>query len=198
MPLQANAQLLPSHRIDGEFVQADGATIWLTGLPSAGKTTIGNALAARLAVAGRAVEVLDGDAIRPILSPELGYSRSDRDANVKRVGWVAELLARHGVIVVASLVSPYAAARDDVRARHAQAGLAFLEVHVATPVDVCAERDVKGLYARQRDGALVGLTGIDGEYEAPVQPELRIDTSDSSLDDVVEQLIALVRKENLL
>jgi adenylylsulfate kinase len=198
MPVQASTQQLPRQLIDRERVHEPGATIWLTGLPSAGKTTIATALAARLADLGRAVEILDGDAVRPVLSPELGYSRADRDANVARIGWVAQLLARHGVLVLASVVSPFAAARDSVRASHENAGLTFLEVHVATPVDVCAARDVKGLYARQRDGAMTGLTGIDGDYEAPIRPELRIDTANTSLDDVVDELIALVREESLL
>jgi len=171
-----------------------GATLWFTGLPSAGKTTIATALATRLAP--RRVELLDGDAVRPVLSPELGYSRQDRDANVARIGWVANRLARNGVIVLASVVSPFAAARDGVRALHED--VRFLEIHVATSVDVCAERDVKGLYARQRDGDLAGLTGIDGEYEAPLDPELRIDTAGRSVDDVVDELIALLREENLL
>src|SRR5690349_24527981 len=149
-----------------------GATVWLTGLPSAGKTTLANALAARLRAAGRAVEVLDGDAVRAVLSPELGYSRADRNANVARIGYVAHLLARNGVLVVAAVVSPFAAARDGVRARHAVDGTAFVEVHVATPVEVCASRDVKGLYARQAAGGMDGLTGVDGEYEPPLAPDL--------------------------
>src|SRR5689334_17750665 len=122
---------------------ATGATLWFTGLPSAGKTTLALALADRLRSAGRAVEILDGDAVRPVLSPELGYSRADRDANVARIGWVATLLARNGVLALASVVSPFAEARDGVRSRHRDASTTFLEIHVATPVLVCAERDVK-------------------------------------------------------
>ncbi len=179
-------------------VQTRGATVWFTGLPSAGKTTIATALAARLTARDRAVEILDGDAVRPVLSTELGYSRADRDANVARIGWVAGRLARHGVLVLASVVSPFAAARDAVRTQHTEDGTTFVEVHVATPVDVCVARDVKGLYARQRDGALDNLTGIDGEYEAPAQPELTLETHDRSVDDVVDELIALLEKENLL
>jgi adenylylsulfate kinase len=175
---------------------ATGATMWFTGLPSAGKTTIAQALAARLD-SSRPVEVLDGDDVRPVLSPELGYSRADRDANVGRIGWVAARLARHGVLVLAAVVSPYAAARDAVRAAHAAVGSGFYEIHVATPAALCAARDVKGLYARQRGGALAGLTGADGEYEPPVEPALRIDTSGRSVDDVVDELVALLRKENL-
>ncbi|HEX4726306.1 MAG TPA: adenylyl-sulfate kinase [Jatrophihabitans sp.] len=175
-----------------------GATVWFTGLPSAGKTTLANALADRLTGLGRPVEILDGDAVRPVLSPELGYSRADRDANVARIGWVAARLARHGVLVLASVVSPFAQARAGVRAAHLQAGATFLEVHVATPVEVCVQRDVKGLYARQRTGEVANLTGIDGEYEVPVAPELVIDTASRSVDAAVDELIAFLEKENLL
>jgi adenylylsulfate kinase len=179
-------------------VRTVGATVWFTGLPSAGKTTLANALAARLERAGRAVEVLDGDAVRPVLSPELGYSRADRDANVARIGWVASRLARHGVLVLASVVSPFTDARDAVRKLHRDGETPFFEIHVATSVQVCADRDVKGLYARQRDGSMNNLTGIDGEYEAPVNPELRLDTAQRSVDDVVDELCALLEKESLL
>ncbi len=175
-----------------------GATLWLTGLPSAGKTTLANALAAALAPSGRPVEILDGDAVRPVLSPELGYSRADRDANVARIGWVASRLARHGVLVIAAVVSPFAAARDGVGAVHAEAGATFLEIHVATPLEVCAERDVKGLYARQRDGKLAGLTGVDDEYEPPAAPALRLNTATSSVEQSVQALIGLLAKENAL
>ena len=178
--------------------RAAGATLWITGLPSAGKSTIAAALAARLRADGVAVEVLDGDEMRAVLSPDLGYSRADRDTNVARIGWVAARLARHGVLVLAPVVSPYRAARDAVRRTHDQAGIRLLEVHVATPVEVCADRDVKGLYARQRSGGLRGLTGVDGDYEAPTHPELRLDTSDSAVDDAVDRLLALLRKENVL
>ena len=168
-----------------------GATIWLTGLPSAGKTTIATALAERLTELGRPVEILDGDAVRPVLSPELGYTRADRDANVARIGWVASRLARHGVIVIAAVVSPFAAARDGVRARH-DGQARFYEVHIATPVEVCAERDVKGLYARQRSGQVAGLTGIDDEYEPPLHPEFVIDTSARPLASSVADLVAML------
>lgn len=182
----------------GSTARTAGATLWFTGLPSAGKTTIATALAERLVRQDRSVEVLDGDAVRAVLSPELGYSQADRDANVARIGWVASLLARNGVLVLAAVVSPFAAARDGVRKLHDSEGSAFLEIHVATPAQVCADRDVKGLYAKQRAGNLAGLTGIDGEYEPPVKPELRIDTAGRTVDQAVDELIALLEKENLL
>ena len=147
---------------------------------------------------GGVVHQADGDAVRPVLSPELGYSRADRDANVARIGWVAAGLARHGVLVLASVVSPFAGARDGVRMLHEVDTTPFLEVHVATSVAVCAERDVKGLYARQRSGTLAGLTGIDGEYEPPACPALRIDTAGRAVEHSVDELIALLEKENLL
>jgi adenylylsulfate kinase len=157
--------------------------VWLTGLPSAGKSTIAAALAERLVAAGRPVEVLDGDAVRRELCADLGYGRADRDENVRRIGYVADLLARHGVTVLCPVVSPYREARDAVRAR---AGERFVEVWVAAPVDVCAERDVKGLYARQRAGTMTGLTGVDDPYEEPSAPEVVVASHQVTVDDAVE------------
>ena len=154
-----------------------GGTVWLTGLPSAGKTTVAHATAEVLRARGRRVEILDGDAVRETLSAGLGFSRADRDSNVARIGYVAALLARHGVLVLAAVISPYAAARDAVRARHEAEGVPFLEVHVATPLAECASRDVKGLYARAYAGEVRGLTGVDDAYEPPVAAELRLPTT---------------------
>lgn len=161
------------------------ATVWLTGLPSAGKTTVARGLATRLAQDGRAVELLDGDEVRPILGAGLGFSRADRDENVRRIGWVADLLSRNGTWVVCAVVSPYRQARDEVRARH---GNRFVEVWVSTPARVCAERDVKGLYRQQRDGEVSGLTGVDDPYEAPVAPEVVLPTHELGLDECIERL----------
>jgi adenylylsulfate kinase len=166
-----------------------GRVIWLTGLPSAGKTTIAVALAERLTDAGRPVHVLDGDAVRRELCADLGYGRADRDENVRRIGYVADLLARHGVIVVCPVVSPYRSARDAVRER---AGERFVEVWVATPVAVCAQRDVKGLYARQRAGAMTGLTGVDDPYEEPLAPEVVVPTHEIGVDEAVERIWAIL------
>lgn len=171
-----------------------GATVWLTGLPSAGKTTLARALSARLD--GR-VELLDGDEVRAFLSKGLGFSREDRDTNVLRIGWVAATLARHGVLVLASVISPFADTRAQVRALHERKGAGFLEVHVAAPVEVCSERDVKGLYARQARGELQGLTGVDAPYEAPVAPQARVRTHEQSLEQSVDQLLVLLREQGL-
>jgi adenylylsulfate kinase len=174
------------------------ATVWLTGLPSAGKTTLATALAARLADAGvERVELLDGDEVREFLSKGLGFSREDRDTNVLRIGWVAATLARHGVLVLASVISPFVETRDAVRALHAAKGAGFLEVHVATPVEVCSQRDVKGLYARQRAGALQGLTGVDAPYEPPTAPEARVETQEQTVEQSVDQLVALLTERGL-
>jgi len=164
----------------------DGVTIWFTGLPSAGKTTLAHALAKRLADEGyERIEVLDGDVAREHLTKGLGFSRDDRSENVRRIGWVASLLARNGVIVLASVISPYRDDRDHLREIHAGR---FVEVHVATPVEVCADRDVKGLYARQRAGEISGLTGVDDPYEAPLHPEVVVPTHQQSIEESVEQL----------
>ena len=162
-----------------------GLTVWLTGLPSAGKTTIAHALEKRLLADGHRVEVLDGDVLRTHLTRELGFSREDREENVRRIGFVAHLLSRNGVVVVVSVISPYRGVRDELRALHEGR---FFEVYVATPVEVCAERDVKGLYARQRAGELTGLTGVDDPYEPPVHPEVVIHTENQTLEQSVETL----------
>ena len=171
-----------------------GATVWLTGLPSAGKTTLATAVAPHLP--GR-VELLDGDEVREFLSKGLGFSRADRDTNVLRIGWVAATLAKHGVTVLASVISPYAQTRDAVRALHAERGADFLEVHVATPVEVCSARDVKGLYARQRAGELTGLTGVDAPYEPPPAADAVVRTQEQTLDESVAQLLAVLRERGL-
>ncbi|GAA5074858.1 adenylyl-sulfate kinase [Streptomyces similanensis] len=174
----------------------NGATVWLTGLPSAGKSTIARALAERLRP-GRRVEVLDGDEIRAHLSPGLGFSREDRIENVRRVGWLAQLLARNGVLAVVPVIAPYAEARREVRAAHEAAGTPYLEVYVATPLDTCAQRDVKGLYARRARGELTGLTGVDDPYEPPEEPELTVDTRGCAPAGTAAQVHAALRERGL-
>ncbi|MFC1403733.1 MULTISPECIES: adenylyl-sulfate kinase [Streptacidiphilus] len=178
-------------------VAAAGATVWLTGLPSAGKTTIALALADRLRAEGHRVEILDGDEIRTFLSAGLGFSPEDRDTNIQRIGFVAELLASNGVKVLAPVIAPYAASRAAVAARHAEQGTPYLEVHVATPVEVCSERDVKGLYAKQAAGEISGLTGVDDPYEAPTAPDLRIQAHTQPVADSAAALHALLTERGL-
>jgi adenylylsulfate kinase len=174
-----------------------GATVWLTGLSGAGKTTIADAVAGLLRGAGREVEVLDGDELRRGLSAGLGFSQVDRDTHVRRVGFVAELLARHGVVVLVPVIAPYAATRDEVRAQHDAHGTAYVEVHVATPLAECRRRDVKGLYARAAAGELSGMTGVDDPYEEPDKPDLRLDTTGLDVTAAARRLMDLLIERGL-
>ncbi|GAA3213643.1 adenylyl-sulfate kinase [Streptomyces sp. XM83C] len=174
-----------------------GATVWLTGLPSAGKTTIAHELAGRLRAEGRRVEVLDGDEIREFLSAGLGFSREDRHTNVQRIGFVAELLARNGVLALVPVIAPYADSRDAVRKRHEANRTPYVEIHVATPVEVCSVRDVKGLYAKQAAGELTGLTGVDDPYEEPETPDLRIESQNQTVQESAASVYALLTEKGL-
>ncbi|MFJ4713469.1 adenylyl-sulfate kinase [Streptomyces sp. NPDC088785] len=175
-----------------------GATVWLTGLPSSGKTTIAHAVADRLRREGRRAEVLDGDELRTTLCAGLGFGREDRDTNVRRIGLVAEVLARNGILALVPVIAPYADSRAHVRERHRASGTTYLEVHVSTPVDTCAERDVKGLYAQQRAGRITGLTGVDDPYEPPVEPELTIPAGKQSVDTSTALLWDLLAQRRLI
>jgi adenylylsulfate kinase len=162
-----------------------GVVIWLTGLSSAGKTTIGGALFDRLRGMGYKIEMLDGDVVRQHLSKGLGFSREDRDENIRRIGFVAELLARNGIFVIVSAISPYRTTRDEVR------GLipGFTEVYVNAPLEVCESRDVKGLYRKARAGALRGFTGIDDPYEPPLNPEVECRTDLETVEESVQKIL---------
>lgn len=175
-----------------------GATIWLTGLPSAGKTTIAYELAGRLRDEGHRAEVLDGDEIREFLSAGLGFSRQDRHTNVQRIGFVAELLASNGIKALVPVIAPYEDSREAVRKRHTAEGTPYVEVHVATPVEVCSVRDVKGLYAKQAAGEISGLTGVDDPYEEPRNPDLRIESHEQSVQESAAALHALLTERGLL
>jgi bifunctional enzyme CysN/CysC len=164
-----------------------GATVWLTGLPSSGKSTIASALEATLVGNGRPAYVLDGDTLRHGLTGDLGFSAEARAESVRRAGEAAILVADAGAVSVVSLVSPSAQARDAVRHRHEAEGLSFLEVHVDTPLEECERRDPKGLYAKARAGEITGFTGVDDPYEAPAAPDLRIDGT-APLEDAVAAL----------
>ncbi|HEX4692469.1 MAG TPA: adenylyl-sulfate kinase [Solirubrobacteraceae bacterium] len=168
-----------------------GATVWLTGLPASGKSTLAAAVEARLLAEGRAAYVLDGDNLRHGLNGDLGFSPEDRAENVRRTAEVAALIADAGVVSLASLVSPYIADREAARAVHEHRGIAFLEVHVATSLAECERRDPKGLYARARAGELDGLTGVGAPYEAPESPDLRV-VPDEPLDAAVDRVLALL------
>jgi adenylyl-sulfate kinase len=168
-----------------------GATVWLTGLPASGKSTLAAAVEARLLAEGRAAYVLDGDNLRHGLNGDLGFSPQDRAENVRRTAEVAALIADAGVVSLASLVSPYIADREAARAVHEHRGIAFLEVHVATSLAECERRDPKGLYARARAGELDGLTGVGAPYEAPESPDLRV-VPDEPLDAAVDRVLALL------
>jgi sulfate adenylyltransferase len=155
-----------------------GVCVWFTGLSGSGKSTTAELLIKRLWDQGREVTVLDGDVVRTHLSRELGFSREDRDTNVRRIGFVASEVVRHGGTVVAAVVSPYRSTRDDVRTMVGTEH--FFEVFVDTPIEVCESRDVKGLYAQARAGTLTGFTGIDDPYEPPLKPELTLHTTDTT------------------
>ncbi|MBC2638715.1 MULTISPECIES: adenylyl-sulfate kinase [unclassified Rhodococcus (in: high G+C Gram-positive bacteria)] len=173
-----------------------GATIWLTGLPASGKSTVAVALERTLVDAGRAAYLLDGDNVRHGISDDLGFTPGDRAENIRRVGHLTRLFADAGVVAIASMVSPLRSDRAIARALNEAADLPFLEIHVSTPVEECERRDPKGLYARARAGELRGLTGIDAPYEAPENPDLAFDTTGADLDDLVARVLAeLARHE---
>jgi adenylyl-sulfate kinase len=165
-----------------------GLTVWFTGLSASGKTTICTAVHQLLAARGCRVEVLDGDVVRKYLSKGLGFSREDRDENIRRIGFVARLLTRRGVIALAAAISPYRAIRDEVRASVGD----FLEVYVNAPLEVCEARDPKGLYRKARAGELPAFTGIDDPYEPPLRPEAECLTGRESVEESVAAVMAAV------
>jgi bifunctional enzyme CysN/CysC len=181
-----------------ELIKHRGATVWLTGLSAAGKSTIAAALEERIAREGQPTYLLDGDNLRHGLCSDLGFAAGDRAENVRRVAEVARLFADAGIIAIASLISPHAAAREQARAIHAECGIEFLEVYVNTPLSECERRDPKGLYARAREGAITDFTGIDAPYEAPVRPEVELRPAEQNVGELVETLVEALRDRGIL
>ena len=171
---------------------ASGVTVWFTGLSGAGKTTVSRIVADALDRRGRQVERLDGDELRATLSADLGFSREDRDANIRRIGWICQLLNRNGIDTVVAAISPYRATRDEVRATLPR----FVEVHLEAPIEVLRERDPKGLYGAAAEGRVAALTGVDDPYEPPLRPEVTARTDGSSSPESVAALV-LERLEEL-
>lgn len=163
-----------------------GFILWLTGLSGSGKTTLAKGIERELKERGCLVELLDGDVVRTNLSKGLGFSREDRDTNIRRIGFVANLLSRHNVIVIAAVVSPYRAARDELRRTTNN----FVEVYVNAPLEVCETRDVKGLYAMARAGEIRAFTGIDDPYEEPLNPDITCYTAKETVEESVTKVIS--------
>ena len=159
-----------------------GFTLWLTGLSGAGKTTLAALLATELRARGVRIEVLDGDEVRTNLSKGLGFSKEDRDTNIRRIGYVCRLLSRNGVGAVSAAISPYSAVRDEVRSAVEQDGAEFIEVFVKCPIAVLAERDLKGLYKKALAGELKGFTGVSDPYEEPLAPDVVVETDRESVE----------------
>jgi len=173
---------------------AGGTAFLITGLPAAGKTTLGTALAAALASRfARQVTLLDGDEVRKLLSSELGFSREHRRLNVRRHGYIAAEIARHGGIAICSLIAPYQADRTEMRRMVGRYGR-FLEIYLSTPLTECERRDPKGLYARARAGQLPHMTGVDDPYEPPQQPELELNSARLTVAESVEKVITFLLK----
>jgi len=175
-----------------------GVTMWFTGLSACGKSTIACALEQALCNQGVACYRLDGDNIRFGLNKNLGFSAEDREENIRRIGEVSKLFADAGIVTLTSFISPYAKDRDAARKLHEEAGLPFIEVFVDTPLEVCEQRDPKGLYKKARAGEIKGFTGIDDPYEPPVNPELVIKTAEHDLDECVQMCLRALGERGLL
>ena len=166
-----------------------GVAVWFTGFSGAGKSTIADALTDKLKSAGYQLEVLDGDEIRENLTKDLGFSKEDRDTNIRRIGFVAKLLVRNGVIVLVPVISPYRAIREEIREKIDN----FVEVFVNAPISVCEERDVKGLYKKVRAGQIKQFTGIDDPYEPPLNPEIECRTDLEQVSESVDKILSLLK-----
>jgi adenylyl-sulfate kinase len=174
-----------------------GFTLWFTGLSGAGKTTIAHLVGPAIEERGPIVEYLDGDTVRTHLSKGLGFSKEDRDANIERIGWVAARLTRHGAAVIASAISPYAEARSHARALVEEFG-PFVEVFVDVSLEEATRRDTKGLYEKALRGEIKGFTGVDDPYEAPEEPDIRIDTDTETPEESAARIVSLLEERGLL
>jgi adenylylsulfate kinase len=173
---------------------SEGFTLWFTGLSGAGKSTLANLVAEELRQRGHRVEVLDGDEVRTNLSKGLGFSKEDRDTNIRRIGYVCNLLARNGVIAISAAISPYRNVRDEVRAQHQR----FFEVYVKCPLDTLVERDVKGLYKKALKGEIANFTGVSDPYEEPLEPELMVETHRESREESLQRLLATLEAREFI
>lgn len=181
-----------------KLLRQQGVTIWFTGLSGSGKSTIAFTLEHALVERGHLAYVLDGDNIRFGLNKNLGFTAEDRAENIRRIGEVAKLFADGGIITMTSFISPYRADRDTVRKLHVDGKLSFIEIHVETPIETCEQRDPKGLYKKARAGQLKNFTGIDDPYEAPLNPEMKLNAAHQSPQEATELIINHLKKQGIL
>jgi adenylyl-sulfate kinase len=167
-------------------MKGKGVILWLTGLSGSGKTTIARGIECELKTRNCLVEVLDGDEIRKHISKELGFTKKDREVNIRRIGFIANLLSRNGIIAIVAAISPYRDIRDEIRMMSEN----FIEVYVNAPLEVCEARDVKGLYAKARSGEIRNFTGIEDSYEPPINPEIICHTRKESIEECINKVIA--------
>ena len=177
------------------MAEQQGYTLWFTGLSGAGKTTISHIVAEELTSRGSKLEILDGDVVRENLSKGLGFSKEDRDTNIRRIAFVADLLSRNGVPVITAAISPYREIRDEARE---MMGDRFIEVYIEASVDACAERDVKGLYKKAFAGEIKEFTGVSDPYEEPLDPEITLKTEEEEPEESAAKLVAYLEERGLL
>lgn len=176
-------------------MQDPGFILWFTGYSGAGKSTLANAVAPKLRALGKRTEILDGDEVRENLSKGLGFSKEDRDTNIRRIGFVANLLARNGVVSITAAISPYRQIRDEIRSK---SQVPFIEVFVDTPLDTAEKRDPKGLYAKARAGQIQHFTGVSDPYEPPLRPEITVHTADEGIEACVARILDYLKKRGFV